>query len=235
MQFKIGIIIPSSNTTIEREFSKILPQNISAHFCRLKLKNITIEELKAMGKNVEEASELLADAKVDLICYACTSGSLYGGLKHEKKIVRRIEEKTKIKTITTAKSVIDALNKLKAKKISVATPYSDEINLKVKEFLEDNRFSVLNLVGLGLTDNIEVGNTSTEVVYNLAKQAYKNNIECLFISCTNLRTIEIIDKLENELNLPIISSNTATLWNALRNLNFKGKIFNCGILLKEFI
>jgi len=235
MLYKVGVIIPSSNTTVEREFNKIHLQNITFHFSRLKLENINIKELETMEKNIEEASELLADAEVDLICYACTSGSLYGGLKHEKEIVKKIERKTKIKAITTAKSVLEALNKLNVKNISVATPYSHEINLKVKEFLENNGFNILKLKGLGITDNLRVGNISSRDVYDLAKQAYKRSAECLFISCTNLRTLEVIDRLENELNIPVISSNIATLWNILKNLNFEEKIFNYGLLLREFL
>ncbi|MCP2520049.1 aspartate/glutamate racemase family protein [Candidatus Aminicenantes bacterium AC-335-K20] len=235
MQHRVGFIIPSSNTTIEREYSKIFIEDISFHFCRLKLKEITIEELETMENNVEEASELLTDAKVDLICYACTSGSLYKGLTHEEEIVRRIERKTRTKVITTAKSVLSALNRLNVKNISVATPYSSKINLKVREFLENNGFNILKLKGLGIIDNLKVGNISLEDVYNLAKQAYKKGAECLFISCTNLRTLEVIDKLESELNIPVISSNSATLWNVLKNLNFRRKIYNCGILLRNFI
>ena len=236
MQYRAGLIIPSSNTIIEREFSKIHPDNITFHFSRLKLKNVSIDELEAMKENVEEASELLVDAKVDLICYACTSGSLYGGLKNEEEIVKKIETKTKIKAITTAKSVIEALNRLKVKNISVATPYSQEINLKVREFLENNGFNILKLEGLGITDNLKIGNVDLMEVYDLAKRAYKKSAECLFISCTNLGTIELIDTLENELNLYVISSNTAILWNILRILNLKEEdIFNWGTLLREFI
>ena len=236
MQYRAGLIIPSSNTIIEREFSKIHPDIITFHFSRLKLKNVSIDELEAMKENVEEASELLADAKVDLICYACTSGSLYGGLKYEEEIVKKIETKTKIKAITTAKSVIEALNRLKVKNISVATPYSQKINLKVREFLENNDFNILKLEGLGITDNLKIGNVDLMEVYDLAKRAYKKSAECLFISCTNLGTIELIDTLENELNLYVISSNTATLWNILRILNLKEEdIFNWGTLLREFI
>ncbi|MEM4311416.1 MAG: aspartate/glutamate racemase family protein [Nitrososphaerales archaeon] len=234
MSYRLGVIIPSSNTTVEREFTHLLPKGVSLHFSRLKLKGVTLEELKRMEDKVEEVSSLLADAKVDLICYACTTGSLYEGLKHEEEIVKKIQNATNTKAITTARSVIEALKTLKVRDICVATPYSAEINLKVKEFLEDNGFNLLKLKGLGLVNNIEIGKLEPKISYELAKASYHKLAQALFISCTNLRTIEVIAKLERELNIPVISSNIATIWMALKNLGMRG-VKNYGKLLKDYL
>ncbi|GBC74724.1 Maleate isomerase [archaeon HR06] len=195
---RVGIIIPSSNTTVEIEFSKV-KSSITFHYCRLRLRDVNLEELEKMEDKIEEVSSLLSDASVDLICYACTTGSLYKGLKHEDEIVRRIEKASKIRAITTSRSVIEALKNLKVKRLSVATPYSNEVNLKVKNFLEENEFEIVKLRSLGLINNLDIGRLDPEVSYKLGKEAYSKDSEALFISCTNLRTFEIIQKLEDEI------------------------------------
>ena len=102
---RIGLIIPSSNTTMESEFWRMVPEGVSIHTTRLKLLRVTVNELKEMAKNALHAAQLLATANVDVIVYGCTSGALIGGIEWEENLRKNIEEHVKIPTITTAFAV----------------------------------------------------------------------------------------------------------------------------------
>jgi maleate isomerase len=231
--FRIGLILPSSNTTMEPEFSKMLVAYSSMHSSRLRLQNVTVSELEVMERETERAAHELQDANVDLLCYGCTSGSLFKGLGHDQALVQRIRNETGIPTIATSGAVVEALHHIHARRITVATPYIKEIDDLEESFLAANGFEVMKIIGLGLTRNLDIGLQEPQVVYNLAKKAYLTDADAIFISCTNLRTIEIIKRLEDELEKPVVSSNTATAWKALRVLGVKDEKRGYGQLLAD--
>jgi len=106
---RIGLIVPSSNTTMEAEFSSYVPDEVSLHASRLSLRRVAERELIDMSKEVEKCAELLSDAQVDLIVYGCTTGSLIKGKGYDEELERRIVMTTGIPAITTAKAVVDVL------------------------------------------------------------------------------------------------------------------------------
>jgi maleate isomerase len=229
---RLGLIIPSSNTTMEAEFWRMASGWAKMHTARMRLEKITVGELEQMEEQMLAAAVRLADAKVNVIGYGCTSGSLLKGKDHGRKIEREITEKTGIPSVATAKAVIEALGELGIRKLCVATPYVEEINELEKSFLEQNKVDVLNIKGLGLTQNKEVGNKDPSVAYELAREVYLPEAQGIFISCTNFRTIEVVDRLEKELDVPIVSSNAATLWAMMNKAGTKKKLSGYGTLLR---
>ncbi|MCD6244010.1 MAG: aspartate/glutamate racemase family protein [Candidatus Korarchaeota archaeon] len=230
---RLGLIIPSSNTTMEEEFRKLLPKGISLHVARVRLRKVNVRELLEMERYAKEAAQLLGDAGVDLIAYGCTTGSLVGGLGYDLRLAEEIKGTSGIKAITTAGAVLDALRQLSVEKVAVATPYIDEVNEKEKEFLEANGFQVVNIKGLQIEENLEIGRQPPEVAYRLAKDVDRPEAEAVFISCTNFRTIEVIAVLEADLGKPVFSSNTATLWASLKSLRIREKLLGLGSLLES--
>ncbi len=218
---------------MESEFWKLAPDGITIHTARLRLVEVTPEALREMANDTLRAAEYLATAEVDIIVYGCTTGSLVEGVEWENKLRESIERRTGIKTITTAQAVVEALRRLRAKKIVVATPYIEELNRREKRFLEDNGFEVLRIKGLGILKNTDIGRQPPWVAYRLAKEVFHKDADVVFISCTNFRTIEIIEPLEQDLGKPVISSNTATFWLALRALNLGITIKGYGKLLEQ--
>lgn len=215
---RISLMIPSSNTTMESEFWGYAPEGVSIHTSRLPLRKVTEKELVDMSDEAERCAELLADAKVDVIVYGCTTGSLIKGKGYDEEIERRINEATGIPAISTARAVLDALNEKGVKKIAVATPYTDEINQKEKDFLTENGFEVSEIKGLGIEENIEIGKQPPYIAYCLGKEVIRAHpkAEALFISCTNFRTFGIITALSRDIGRPVVSSNQASLWRALQ-------------------
>lgn len=230
---KFGLLVPSSNTTMEPEFWKMASGWMTLHAARMRLQEITVDALEEMEELMIEAAVRLADAGVDVIGYGCTSGSLFRGKDFDKEIEKKIEKETGISAVATAKAVIRALDELRIKRVCVATPYSDEINERLERYLEENGISVLNIKGLGIVRNTEVGNLDSRAAYELARQVVLPETQGIFISCTNFRTIEMIDTLEEELNVPVLSSNTATLWAMMKEAAVRRRVEGCGKLLSR--
>mgnify|MGYP005844769317 CR=1 FL=1 len=230
---RIGLIIPSLNVTIEPELNAMAPEGVSIHVTRLLLEKGTADELHKMASDVEKAGTLLSTATVDIIVYACTTGSLLGGKGWEMDIIKRIEHKTDTQAMTTAGAVIEALKELNITRVAVATPYIDELNNREKRFIEEHGIGVVRIEGLGFTKGEELHNLSPEVAYSLGRKVDRDEAQAVFLSSTDLKTIGIIEALEKDIGKPVVSSNTATLWAALRRLEIKEPIEGYGELLRR--
>lgn len=213
---RIGVLVPSTNTVVESEFNLMAPEGVSIHAARMKLTVTNPETLVDMEKHAKRASDEIATAGVAVIVYACTSGSFVGGSQWEKDLVKNIEDNTGIKTVTTAGSIIEGLKAVGAKNIVMATPYKQELNVCEVNFLESKGFNVLAEKGLGIDENIKVGSLTPQVAYNLCKSIFVKEADAILISCTDFRTIEIIDILEEDFGVPVITSNQVSMWAALR-------------------
>jgi len=218
---------------MEQEFNEMRPKKATVHTARVRLREVVVSELLDMEEEIELEALKLADARVDVIGFGCTTGSLARGFGHDKKIVARIQRATKTPAIATAGAVVDALKALKLSKISVATPYSDQVNALERRFLERNGFQIVKMRGLGIIDNTVIGRQSQKVVYNLVKEVETAEAEAIFVSCTNLPTISVVEKLERELEKPVVSSNTATMWAMLREIGYWKEIRGYGRLLQS--
>ncbi|RLG84198.1 MAG: maleate cis-trans isomerase [Thermoprotei archaeon] len=219
---RIGLIVPASNTTMEVEFYKMAPDGVSIHTTRVPLQKVNVEELESMEKHLVDAAKLLSMANVDVIVFGCTTGSLIKGIGYDREIIKKLQEETNIPSTTTTTAVIEALKALNANKIALATPYIDEVNEREERFLKDMGFEVVDLKSLNILKNIDIGKQIPETVYRLVKSLNYSDADVIFISCTNFRTIEVIEKLEEDLGIPVISSNTASMWMALKLLKIGG-------------
>jgi len=229
---KFGLIVPSSNTIIETEFRKVLPDSFMLHSSRVSCKVATLSILQKMEKDTINEAIKLADAEVDIIIYGCTAGSLFRGPSHYLEIEKNIEGTTGIPTITTAGAVVDALRFLDIHKVCVATPYIDEVNKAEIEFLTKSGFEVIELKSLYVPDGVAMSRLNPEEIFNHVKSLRYDLSDGIFISCTNLPTISNIAQLEDELKMPIISSNTSTIWKALRKMGSTLRITGYGKLLE---
>nr|MDO8132682.1 hypothetical protein [Candidatus Njordarchaeum guaymaensis] len=135
---------------------------------------------------------------------------------------------TGLPAVATAGSVVKALRLLKARRISGATPYTNGMNQLEKEFFKSNGLKVTKIKGLVIEDNLEIGMIPSQEITLLAQEVNNKKAEAIFISCTNLPTIRVINYLESTLRKPVISSNTATLWSMLTTINRDYTKVNCG-------
>lgn len=221
---RLGLLIPSSDITMEREFCKYLPDNIGLYVTRMPLGEVTPECLAKMAEESTKSARLIMDAEPHLIVYGCTSGSFLGGKGYDEKLERKIASITGVPTVTTAHAVVEALKSLGSDTLVVCTPYIEKINQIEKRFFQDNGFDVLSIHGMNIVKDIKIGKLDPQHVYKFAVEHDEPRAGTMFISCTNLKTLDIIPQLREKLRKPVISSNLATLWAVCKRLGAREKL-----------
>jgi maleate isomerase len=232
---KIGLIYPAAGWVMEPEFNAMSPEGVAAFTTRVSLKDVSAEELSKIGDRAVEAAKLLAEAPMDVIALGCTSGSFVNGYEYDQNLIKRMAQISGgIPSTTTSTAVVNALKTLGAKKIAIATPYIDEVNIKAKEYFEACGFEVVKLKGLQLLYDTEIDNVDLEHVYKLAKEVDTADADAVAILCTGIRSVPVLQALETDLGKPVISAIQATFWHCLRIAGVKEKIYGFGSLLERY-
>lgn len=216
---RIGLIVPSSNTTMEPDLYRSLPPGVSVHTSRMFLKDTTPSALEEMTEEVERCAKRLRTADVDVVAYGCTTGSLLKGVGYDQEIEARIEEITGAPAVSTAGSVRRALEALEAESLVITTPYIEELNEDEREFLEELGYEVTDIEGLHLQANLDIGALQPETAYQRASEIYDDGADVMFISCTNYRSMELAGEIERDLGCPVITSNLATTWDVFNEMD----------------
>jgi maleate isomerase len=222
---------------METEFHNWHPKNVSVHTARILLPEVSnlkekIEAFKLMNDELKDASVRIASVEPSVIVYGCTSGSFLGDKDAENREI--IENNTSTKAMTVTEAVLAGIKILKLKKICMASPYPPEIERMEKIFIENKLTGVkiMKTEGLGIIGNLPKGRLSPETAYQTAKKVNYQYCDGILISCTNWRTFEIIQKLEDEIGKPVITSNQAALWYALKICNILEPIEGLGKLFQ---
>jgi maleate isomerase len=227
---KLGLIVPSWNTVNEYEFQRVLIPDISVHSMRIKITADDEENFTWMATQVPAASKLLAQAKVQVICYGCLAGGFIKGPGHDQEIIRDIEAATGIPGVAAAAAVVDALRAMGVSRVSVASPYEPWLNDKLAEYLKGFGIEVVALKGLGTQAHASF---TPEQNAELASEVDRSESQAIFISCSNFRTLEIIELLENKLGKPVLTSNMCSLWKMLRVLGDRRSLPGAGRLFRD--
>lgn len=232
---KIGLIVPSTNTINEPEFWRLAPKGVTIHTGRATLLGKATEESYfRMAEAVKVAADDLATAEVDVVAYGCTSGSIVCSLQD---IVTDLQQRTKVPAVATAGAVVAALGALGAKCVAVATPYVDFVNESERRFLQDYGFQVASLHGLRLGETQEerrgIGRVPPEHIYRMAMACNRPEADTIFVSCTNLATLDVIAQIEADTGKPVVTSNQACFWACLRLLGLPDRIEGYGRLLSD--
>jgi maleate isomerase len=230
---KIGLIYPAAGVAGDMDFHRMAPEGVAIVTTRMPLEKADAEGLIKMAAEVEKNASLLAQARPDIIIFGCTTGSLVKGIGYDKEIIDRIQNHVHMAAITTSTAVIESFLALKLKKIAVVTPYIDDLNQREKVFIEKSGFQVTAIKGLGVLDANEMQNVRHEQMYRLAKEVFTEDADALFISCTGIAVIDIIEPLEKDLNRPVVTSNQATMWRALRKIGIRETVNRLGKLFQD--
>src|SRR4051794_15399406 len=226
---RLGYVVPSWNTVVEYETSRMLPAGVSAHFSRIEHTDDSPASLRHMAEQLPANIELLSHAKVDAVCHACTGASLFRGRKQDVEDIARLRA-TGTLVISTAGALVDAAAHLGAARVAVAAPYERWLLDCLVSYLEDAGLKVLTAVGLGEQANVA---HSPQAAIDLALRAWTLDADALILSCGNFRSLESIAEIEGRIGKPLIGSNSAALWRTLSGLNWRGHISNAGHLLNE--
>jgi maleate isomerase len=229
-RLRIGMLLPSSNRVAEPEIPAMLPDGVALHTTRLKLAGSSRDELLAMTENVEDGAALLADADVDLIAFHCTAVSTFDP-EMEGRLRQRIETRTGKPATATAEALIAAFRALEARRIVLVSPYVSEINQREVAFMAHHGVAVLHETGLNLTDGASFANVEPGDWYRLTLANRHKDADAYFVSCTTIRATPVIAALERDLGKPVVTSNQALAWHALRKGNVRDAVPGFGTLL----
>lgn len=230
---RIGLLVPSSNTTVEPEFYRALPPHVSLHVARLSLSQITPEAILGMVADLETQSRNLASADVDVIVLGATAPSFLKGLGYDREIAQRVEAASGKRATTTSTALLEAIRHLGLKRVVLGSAYDEKVNAIARAFLEANGVRVLDAQGLGLVNNLEVGRLEDTSACELARKIDRPDAEGVVLACTNWRTMGVIERLERELEKPVVSTTQVSIWAALRILGEAQGIAGYGRLLRE--
>jgi len=229
---RIGMLLPSGNRAAEPQFHAMLPQGVSLHTTRLKLVGSSEADLLAMVERVEEAAELVADAGADLVVFHCTAVSTFSA-ELEESIKRRVASASGKPVTATSEALVAALRALSAKRIVMISPYLKQINEREAAYLRSFGFEVLDLAGLSCPTAAAMMAVTPERWKTFALEHRDQRADAYLISCTTVRSADVIEELERELGRPVVTSNTAAAWHCLRKLGIPDRVEGFGALLRE--
>jgi maleate cis-trans isomerase len=220
---RIGVMVPSTNTSCEADFQMAAPRDVTIHGQRLWVTNDDEGEaaMERMNSEIESSARYLATAKVDVVAYGCTTGSFYKGPGWDREMIELIERNAGVPAVATSPSAVEALRHFGAKKLSVASPYPEWNNEKLHAYLESAGFEVLNLEGepwAAKAGPQGINDQDPEDIVAFAASVCRPEADALFCSCTAWRAMEAVAELERLTGKPVVSSNQATVWAAFRKV-----------------
>jgi len=217
---RIGLIIPSSNSSTEQQFNRYTPPEVSVHVTRLRMTGKWRKPLDQLERRLSEAAEAISDVRPGVVVFHCTANSMENGLAHEAAIVRIIEKASGCPTFTTAQAITRAFDRVGIKKLVLISPYVKATNEHEVEYLHQTGYTVLHELGLALEPHA-YSKVTPEEWKKVVKENARADADGYFLSCTNTRMIEAIDDLERDLERPVINSNQAVLWACLNKLGVR--------------
>lgn len=231
---RIGLLVPSINTTMETEFWRIAPSGVSVHTARIAGgRHGTPEELRGMENAAKTAARDVGMVEPDVVVYGCTSGSFFEGPEWNRKISEQLTEITGAPTITTAGAMAACLAAGGHRRVDVVTPYVELTNERLKQFLRGHGIEVGRLGTFDMLDMFDHAKIEPGEIYQKVKETNSAETEAIFVACTQLRALEVLDLLERDLGKPVYSAVQASAWQAYREMGVDPRITDCGGLLRK--
>jgi maleate isomerase len=231
---KIGYVLLATEQTVQDDVIRLQPPGVGIHFTRAAIADsITNGSLAAQVDLLADcAASLLPDGSLDVVCYACTSGSLVIG---EERVFAELNRGApKAKATSLISGVIRALETLQARRIVIATPYLDEVNQREVDYLEQAGFDVISICGLNLEKDSDMVRVAPDYIAEFALAQDHIDADAIFVSCGALRTLDVIAEIEARAGKPAICSNQAMIWDCLRLAGIEDRFAGFGRLLSEF-
>ena len=231
---RIGLITLASDFRIEKDFNNIIYGKDIDLFCnRIQSYNpLTNETLKKMADDIPKVvKNILPDQKIDCIAYGCTSGTIAAGYASIYEKVNSTKPNTKVTTPIT--SAINALKALKINKLSIFTPYTDEINQSVINYFKKENIEISELTYFDIASDLDIGKVNPDYLFDVLSKIDLLNSDALFVSCTALPVLSIIKDLEKKMNKIVLSSNQTLIWDTLNQIDFKSKVEGYGELFNN--
>ena len=232
---KIGLIIPSTNTVNEPEFWQMAPDGVTIHTARLHFRPKEVDDpLDDMEAHLPRAYAELAGAEVDIIAFSCTASSMH---RPPEVWEQEIRAATGLPSVTVAGAVLEAIHALGGRTISFGTPYPEKVNEHEKAFFEARGIRVAKHANLMLSSEQQrlrhMSRIPPQAVFRLAQTIDTPDTDVIFLSCTDMASLPMIEEIEQALGKPCITSSQVTFWQALRRAGLKDRPAGFGRLFSE--
>ena len=230
---RLGIVVPSVNTVMEPWAQRTVPEGVSVLAARMFIPPATTaESLIEMDRSEGKmAIRQLSSVFPDVIAYGCTASSIVQGLEYDSHLRAEISETYKVPATTAAHAILTAADALGARKASIVSPYTKEVDEAEHRYFESAGLEVLGGACLGISDGFGLAEPEPEVLFELGRKGFDPRSDALIMTCLNTRSHTVIDRLEKALGKPVITSTQATLWHALRLAGITDRLPGFGRLL----
>ena len=228
---RIGLITLASDFRIEKDFNNVIyGKDIDLYCNRIQCYNpLTKESLKKMADDIPNvAKDILPDQKLDCVAYGCTSGTIAAGYQSIFDKVNSVKPNTKVTTPITA--AINAMKSLNIKKISIFTPYTNEINQSVIDYFKKEKIEISELSYFDIASDLDIGKVDSQYLFDALSKIDISKSDALFVSCTALPVLSIIAELEKKINKVVLSSNQTLIWDTFKEINYNNKVEGFGEL-----
>jgi maleate isomerase len=239
---RIGLVVPSSNVTVETELPALLGRHpdatFSFHSSRMRMQSVSPAQLRAMNAQRERCILELGDASPEVILYACLVALMAGGAGEHQRVEAAVAEQlatggSEARVRSSAGALTEALRSLEARRVALVMPYLRPLAQHVVEYLESEGFSVADWRALEVSDNAEVGCIPGEQVMAAARSMDLTGVDALVLSCcVQMPSLALVDAAEQEFGVPVLSAATAGAYTVLRALGLSVDIPGAGSLLR---
>lgn len=233
MSPRIGLIIPSSNRLAEPQFQRYAPPGVGVHVTRVRMTGKWHRPLDELAPALGEAAAAVGDTSPGVIVFNCTANSMDGGLAGEARVREIVERASGCPAMTTGRAILEALAEVQVKRPVLISPYAAATNQHEIRFLHEAGVDVVHDIGLALPGGGDEYTAVTPERWKaIALENRRPEADGYFLSCTNTTMIEAIEELEASLDRPVVTSNQAALWAALRRLEMARPIAGLGRLFR---
>ncbi|MDI9896918.1 maleate cis-trans isomerase [Rhodococcus sp. IEGM 1381] len=239
---RVGLVVPSSNVTVETEMPALLARHpdaqFSFHSSRMRMQAVSPEQLRAMNAQRERCILELGDAGIDAVLYACLVALMVAGPGEHQRVEGLVAEQlatggSDAAVRSSAGALVEGLRALDAKNIVLVTPYMRPLAQKVVEYIEAEGIRVLDWRALEVSDNAEVGCIPGDRVMDAARSLDRTGADALVISaCVQMPSLPLVQAAEDEFGIPVLSAATAGAYSLLRALNLPVDLPDAGSLLR---
>jgi maleate isomerase len=240
---RVGMIVPSSNVTMERELPAMLrareavaPERFSVHSSRVRMRSVTPTELAAMNQQAERAAAELGDAAPHAVVYACLVAVMAEGPGAHRHTERQLTDAgtaagRRSPVVSSAGALVETLRHMDARRVALVAPYLPQLTAQVCAYLGAEGVDVVDPVSLSVADNAAVGTLPQEELLARCERLPREVDAVVLSACVQMPSLRVIDAAERRLGLPVISAATATLFQLLRRLGLGTRVPGAGRLL----
>ncbi len=231
----MGYIVPSSGTTTQAEWDSVRPDGVLFVCSRVRVENVAFDSLRSAASELSRAASELATADINCLIQVGTPFALIPGLGGSDAIEKLLHKESGVPSMSMARAAVLALKQLGARRVVLAAPYTPEIRTRLEAMLVSAGLEIVGSECLGLVSNLEINRLPAFVSYQTARKALAKAAaaDAIFISSGGWRTFEVIEHLETDTGLPVVSSNAAGLWAGLGLAGVRQPIHHHGRLLRE--